>query len=103
MRRFISLVLIILLIITMFGVLTGNDNQMTFDSFLFSINDAPTISFDWLQIPSLQIEDDGVLGWLLGFVNTIIDIVNFALLVVRGFLQLGAVLIYYVKSFFVKA
>jgi len=103
--RLLKIPFLILLCAIVFAFLTGSTYEFTFSGLLSILESAPIVDFSWLAIPSVVVPGDplGWFTWLIDFINILIDIVNFALMIVRGFLQLFTYIVYFVRCLFVPS
>lgn len=99
--RFVA---VILLVANLFIALFGSGNYFTFDKLLNVFQDAPDVVAkvrEVLQMDSWKIDTDwGVFNFLRDFINTFIDIANFALFISLGAVQVVVYIGYFIKYLF---
>lgn len=88
LRVFLSFICIVLIVVTLYSILTGGDRTMTFRGFLDWISNFKPIFPDLAFVSNEIVDSWGLFDGLKNFINIFIDIFDFALYCVKSALNL---------------
>lgn len=72
----LGIVAVILLVATVFSVLRGNQEQVTFRGFLEFLQTAPSLDLEWLNWSALNLGDWGIFNFLKEIINFLVSVIN---------------------------
>lgn len=100
---FFRIAFFVLFVLMFYSVATGSSQEVTFSSLLDILSGAPVIDNSWVQsFRDLSISSDwGVFNFLRDFLNTLMQIISFALYIVSGLVQVVVYFAYFIRSLFV--
>lgn len=91
-----SIVIMILLVISIFGVL-ANKELIDFGGFLSILRNAPTIDLGWLNLSSASIGDWGAFNFLKDFIYLILGALDVVSFIGTALLQVVLYIVYFLK------
>lgn len=74
----LGVISLILLVATLFSVLRGDQEQITFKGFLEFLQTAPSINLEWLNWSSVELGDWGIFNFFKEIIDFLISLVNVA-------------------------
>lgn len=72
----LGIVAVILLVATVFSVLRGDQEQITFRGFLEFLQTAPSIDLEWLNWSALDLGDWGLFNFLKEIIDFLVSVIN---------------------------
>lgn len=93
-------VFFIILVVTLFYAITGQDRVLTFTGFLQVIENAPHVPIDWIKyVPELLSSRDwGIMKVLSPLLDPLLSILSVLLYITMGFVQIFTYIGYFVYT-----
>ena len=77
-----------------------DNNAPTFTSFMYMLQDMPTVSIPFISIPNSELGDWGLFNFLRDFFYLLIQVVNVGIFLINGVISICTFVVYFVGWLF---